>query len=454
VILNRPERTIDVKLVYYGPALSGKTTNLQVLHLMMPEAERAALTSLRTEGDRTLFFDFLPLQLEVMGGWTVRLKTYTVPGQVQYEATRRVILRGADGVAFIADSGASAETVNRTALQAMKANLRANGLDPRAVPIVLQYNKRDVAGAQAVEAMDADLDADGYPRFEAVATQGTGVRETFVTLATRAVLRVLDTLKMTRVQPARLREAICAAVRATPALVDHPARQAPAADPVAARRVYDLSAMPLEAELDEAAVLLQQAVTSAVDLAGDLAKAGADVKALQRRRAELSWLADLGAASASEKDLDWTAVVEGACRLLGADAASVLVTTPGARALEARALHGVARDPLNAIDVPGLGSLAVQVVAAGKPVLTTNPVGDLLFGGEAPELQRVRALVAVPIVALGRPVGLLTFMALAEGGWWPGSDDLSFARVAASLLASHVAALRRTPAAVAGAAPR
>jgi signal recognition particle receptor subunit beta len=175
-------REIAVRLVYYGPALSGKTTNLQALHARMDPKKRGHLLSLDTKDDRTLFFDLLPLAVKSATGVTVKVKLFTVPGQVIHNTTRRLVLQGCDGVVFVADSRVSETPANNEAFVNLKQNLRENGIDPGTTPIAIQFNKRDLPGIRS----DADLAriaARGKePVFAAVATRGEGVVETFLGL--------------------------------------------------------------------------------------------------------------------------------------------------------------------------------------------------------------------------------------------------------------------------------
>src|SRR4029077_13988818 len=137
-------RELTVKLVYYGPALSGKTTNLQAIHRLLNPDGRGRLMTLETRDDRTLFFDLLPLSLQTASGLTLRIKLFTVPGQVIHNSTRKLVLQGADGVAFIADSQTQEIRANQASFKDLRRNLRENGLDPGKMPLVIQYNKRDL----------------------------------------------------------------------------------------------------------------------------------------------------------------------------------------------------------------------------------------------------------------------------------------------------------------------
>jgi hypothetical protein len=171
-----------MKLVYYGPALSGKTTNLQALHEIVDADVAGRLMTLETRDDRTLFFDLLPLAVSTESGLKVRLKLFTVPGQVMHNATRRLVLQGADGIVFVADSRRSETRANQDAFLNMQQNLRDNGLDPSRLPLVIQFNKRDLPDIRS----DADIEAlakrGSEPVFKAIATRGVGVLDTLLGL--------------------------------------------------------------------------------------------------------------------------------------------------------------------------------------------------------------------------------------------------------------------------------
>ncbi|MFP8878865.1 MAG: MglA protein, partial [Myxococcota bacterium] len=151
VQINMIEREITVKVVYYGPALSGKTTNLQQLHEMMNHDSRGKMVTLDTTDDRTLYFDFLPIQFATLNDVSVKIKMFTVPGQVMHKSTRKVVLAGADAVAFIADSQRSAAGANAYSWRDMEANLRSNGIDFDKVPKVVQFNKRDLPDVKPLQ---------------------------------------------------------------------------------------------------------------------------------------------------------------------------------------------------------------------------------------------------------------------------------------------------------------
>ena len=183
VQINFAKREINCKLVYYGPGLSGKTTNLEVVHKKAPASKKGELTSIATEGDRTLFFDYMPLELGKVGGMNTKFQLYTVPGQVYYNATRKLVLQGADGVVFVADSQTDKLEENIESFQNLEENLREQGLDPRTIPMVLQWNKRDLPGVMTVEELDKAINKYNAPTFEAVAVTGEGVFPTLKKLA-------------------------------------------------------------------------------------------------------------------------------------------------------------------------------------------------------------------------------------------------------------------------------
>ncbi|MCZ6464229.1 MAG: gliding motility protein [Proteobacteria bacterium] len=177
VQINMANKEITVKVVYYGPALSGKTTNLQMLHeLMSPEA-RGKMVSLDTKDDRTLYFDFLPIEFGTTTGFAIRVKVFTVPGQVMHKSTRKVVLAGADAVAFVADSQVSSASANAYSWRDMEANLKANGFDFDAMPKVVQFNKRDLPDIKSLG--DIKKAWGHIPTHPAVAVRGEGVLETF-----------------------------------------------------------------------------------------------------------------------------------------------------------------------------------------------------------------------------------------------------------------------------------
>jgi len=197
-LVNYVTREITCKIVYYGPGRSGKTTNLRFIHERLPADRAGRMVSLATEGDRTLFFDFLPVDLGVVAGFNTRFQLYTVPGQSYYAATRKLVLQGADAVVFVADSRRRQLDENVESFQDLHEHLAAHGVDPRHVPLVLQYNKQDLPrelAAEPAELSDA-LNFRGVPEFAADALRGANVFET-MRAACGAVLRRLTSPAVT-----------------------------------------------------------------------------------------------------------------------------------------------------------------------------------------------------------------------------------------------------------------
>jgi signal recognition particle receptor subunit beta len=190
-MINYASREINCKLVYYGPGLGGKTTNLEYVYSKVAPDTRGKLISLATEQERTLFFDFLPVDLGTIRGFKTRFHLYTVPGQVYYNASRRLILKGVDGIVFVADSQAERMDANIAAMQNLYENLADYGYDPANIPIVLQWNKRDLPTAVPVEEMRDNLNPDDLPEYEAVAVTGAGVFETLKSVS-KAVIKTLS----------------------------------------------------------------------------------------------------------------------------------------------------------------------------------------------------------------------------------------------------------------------
>ena len=181
--INYASREINCKIVYYGPGLCGKTTNLQYIFDSTAPQSKGKLISLATETDRTLFFDFMPLELGTVRGFKTRFHLYTVPGQVFYDASRKLILKGVDGVVFVADSQEARMEANIEALANLDKNLKEQGYELKSVPYVLQFNKRDLPTALPADEMYRQLNFKGEPTFEAVAMNGTGVFDTLKAVA-------------------------------------------------------------------------------------------------------------------------------------------------------------------------------------------------------------------------------------------------------------------------------
>jgi mutual gliding-motility protein MglA len=188
--INYVAREINCKIVYYGPGLGGKTTNLQYIHQITSPENKGKLISLATETERTLFFDFLPIDLGQIRGFRARFHLYTVPGQVFYDSSRKLIIKGVDGVVFVADSQEERIDANLESISNLDGNLKEQGFDLGKIPYVLQLNKRDLASAMPIEELSRQLQVKGEPVFEAVATKGIGVLPTLKAVARQVLIEL------------------------------------------------------------------------------------------------------------------------------------------------------------------------------------------------------------------------------------------------------------------------
>lgn len=191
-LINYSSREINCKVVYYGPGLGGKTTNIQYVYEKLAPETKGKLVTLATEMDRTLFFDFLPLELGEVKGFKTRFHLYTVPGQVYYNASRKLILRGVDGIVFVADSSEARFDANIEALYNLHDNLKEYDLSLDQIPFIMQWNKRDVPDALPVPELVEELNPEGYEHFEGIAVKGVGVFDTLKAVA-KQILRQLQT---------------------------------------------------------------------------------------------------------------------------------------------------------------------------------------------------------------------------------------------------------------------
>ena len=226
VFINYTTMQMTAKIVYYGPGLCGKTTNLQFIHHKTASKSRGEMISLETETDRTLFFDLLPLDVGIIGGMKVRLQLYTVPGQVFYNATRKLVLKGVDGVVFVADSQVAAFDATVESFKNLETNLQEMGLTTEEIPVVLQYNKRDIRNIVPVDKLNEVLNSKGHPFFEAAALHGIGVFETL-----KAISRLALSSVRTKVSSDDKKPAVQISSPAPPAKAAPAPAPAPAAAP-------------------------------------------------------------------------------------------------------------------------------------------------------------------------------------------------------------------------------
>lgn len=188
--VNYHTKEVNCKIVYYGPGLGGKTTNIQHVYKRTAGNNKGKMVTLNTENERTLFFDFLPLDLAEIRGFKTRMHLYTVPGQVIYEASRKLILRGVDGVVFVADSQVDKMEANLESFEGLKKNLLEQGYDIEKIPVVMQWNKRDLPNTASVQELEKKLNNYDFPSFEASALNGEGVFETLKSISKHVLLNI------------------------------------------------------------------------------------------------------------------------------------------------------------------------------------------------------------------------------------------------------------------------
>lgn len=203
VLFNHATREMTAKIVYYGPGLCGKTTNLMVIFDKLDPKQKGKMLSLATKTDRTLFFDLLPVDIGKVGNFNLKIQLYTVPGQVFYNETRKLVLKGADSIVFVADSQPAMIDANRESFANLLDNMEENNLDPNDVPIVIQFNKRDIPGVLPVETLQESLGFEGYPFTEAAAIKGEGVMETFKLVSKITAKHLMGRLKGGKSEPVK-----------------------------------------------------------------------------------------------------------------------------------------------------------------------------------------------------------------------------------------------------------
>ena len=405
-------KQVKLKVVYYGPALGGKTTCLQHIHRVTDPQRRTKLYALATASDRTLFFDLLGIDLGRVRGYRLTLQLYTVPGQVQYNATRRAVLAGVDGVLFVADSQSSQEKANAESLGNLIENLKGNGLDPDSIPIVFQYNKRDLTGLLTRQQLDKALNPRGQSAFESVATAGEGVMEAFAAVTEATVLSVADRLGLGSKSDAlaRLLSSVRGALRpfvSTGGEVEAPVVIRPDS------RAATLSGDELVAEAVRANVAMTDLNVRLDQLSRDL----------DRRVRQLRSVNEFGRlmSTAREPNEVIGGLLDRLLSELSVGCGTLLLCDQDGELVEALR-RGLAADPLSRPSPDGRCPAAV-VLETRQPLVvhvdetgpvTTRWAEELLGLGLA-------AALAVPLIAQDRPVGVL--MAYADSTHGPFTEE-------------------------------
>jgi signal transduction histidine kinase/signal recognition particle receptor subunit beta len=420
------EKTLYAKLVYYGPAFGGKTTNLESLHRLTDPEGSQQLLSLKTSDDRTLFFDLLPFDLGTILGYQVAMKLYTVPGQVHYDATRRVVLAGADAVIFVADSSPDRQRANRESLENLRVNMRANGLSPETVPVVLQFNKQDLPDALTPEQVGANLGAGGDDGFPAVAIDGTGVVDTFLS-ASRAMIRRLaafagDVARRgvdVRDLDTHLHRAFAPILARAESSGAVPALPAPVATAVRNEVVAD------------GEDLVEGSVRSSLRLGEDLTEERGRTSRLRHESRALRQLCEI--LQLTGASFDEESIVERMLALSSevVGAAVITLVFEGERdAPPAVRVCGRERDPL--LSTPQGTDLLRTFLNASGPCVVDDFQRELADFAATPSLEGIRAVAVVPLPAADRRV-LVGYAPMPDGAFDEG--DVRFLATVASQLA-------------------
>jgi len=405
-------RQVKLKVVYFGPGLCGKTTCLQFIHRVTDPQRRTKLYTLNTASDRTLFFDLLGLDLGRVRGYRLTLQLYTVPGQVQYNATRRAVLAGCDGVMFVADSQRALARANQDSLANLAENLKANGLDPNTVPLVMSYNKRDLPDVLSRSELDESLNGRGYPVFETVATTGAGIIEAFSAVSQAAVLSVADRLGLST-QPDALKRLVANVNSALLPMTRRPTSAAVESAVVVhpATKGDDLQPEDLVTE----AVRANLAMT---DLNVRLDRLTTE---LERRVSSLRSINEFGRLMtlAREPEEVTAGFLDRLLAELRVACGSLLLVDQNGELVEILR-RGMANDPLARHEAGGK-SPAQVIVGSRQPFIARVDEVEPAQLLESPWMEEVRGLnligvLAVPLVAQDRPLGLVTaFADMARG---------------------------------------
>jgi signal transduction histidine kinase/signal recognition particle receptor subunit beta len=394
------QREIQFKVVYYGPALGGKTTNLEALHEITDPEGKTQLVSLKTAEDRTLFFDFLPFDLGEIQGYHIRFQVYTVPGQVHYNTTRKVVLAGTDAIIFVADSQADRAMENFISWENMKANLLANKMDIHQTPIIIQCNKRDLPGVLSKEQILSAMKAEEAPATLSSAISGEGVVETFMLCVQQTLALFSDKYKLE--QKGATSEKIAEGVTAIfqPFIERRRAAQSPGeevGEPLSAK-------LPLHGLSEEEQLVA--ALQSSTQLAEEYQEAQLLSRMYQARLKEMTALHEIGKSLQQSEDLE-PALNHVARHLAEARPYwTVSVFKKGPDGPEPLACLGCDEDPLWQTDAPGAGNLALGLLQSGERMHLDN-LQERLQQLKVPPPQNVGEALSIPLGGQGRPLGFL-----------------------------------------------
>lgn len=417
-IIDFGSKKINVKIVYYGCALGGKTTNLVMLHRLTDPDDQSGMVSIATKDDRTLFFDLLPMELGQIGGLTVSVKLYTVPGQLHYELTRRQVLAGADGVVLVIDSDAAQRDQNLWAQENLRMNLKKHGFDPSSMPAVLQWNKRDLATARPIVELEDDHNHARLPAVPAVAVEGQGVVDTFETILNATLSHVYRRHDVPNVSP----EAIARVVERALADAKKAQPRPQKADAEGFDRRFDMEAYrDAEAEkgrqrqVVDAESLLQESVQTNMDLAERLEGLG-QARDLGARRQQM--MQALGALSTRLADASQPALPADTLQVLldGAERStgSLLMFQGKQEVMAERLVSPGPADLLNGIVAEGLGSVAYRLAREDRVKVVEDPVAEIFFGQPPAGAETLVSVMVAPLSCDGARFGGLVIYGYAD----------------------------------------
>ncbi len=427
-IINVKDRTINAKVVYYGTALGGKTTSLKHVHRVIDPAQNVELVSLNTESDRTLFFDFLPISLGKIGGFTISIQGFTVPGQVRYNLTRKYVLTGADAVVMVIDSRRSQLENNIEAFENLKENLAANGLDYASIPIVIQYNKQDLTDLVPTAEMDRIMNDRELRTFETVATEGPGVFEAFTEVSRQMIDCIASRYRLGG-RNAAIGDALAESLGRRQAGWSGVSVVLPAGGLV---QVGNDDGGEL---LDGSEELLRHAVGTNIEIARLYSEVNEMKNRLRSRVGELVELNDVGRSLTSLLNVNelLPTVLDSATRCLGTEYGSLLLLSRDGTRLEEEAVHGFLWDPLGeSLSPDGPPTKLLTSARRGNGLLIDRERNIPLLTALKQKDERITSAIIAPLRKQEEILGLIAVYFLDEEPEGLG-DKLRFL----SALASH-----------------
>lgn len=449
VQINFTGKEILTKIVYYGPALCGKTTNLQLLHKMTDPDRKTKLFSINTDQDRTLFFDLLPLSLGRIYGYRIKLQIYTVPGQVHYASTRRAVLAGADGVVFVANSLRGSMDDNLQSFQDLAANLPYNGLDMETIPLVVQYNKRDLPDVYSYVELEKSLNTLKAPSFEAVAINGKGVLETFVAIAKRMINNVVARYRLDRGGKGK----VDFGERLARALDEFRQRDSEDTNPVDLSRLQlkfghptgskepDLG-QPQEPGSQHGAMtnsdLIERAVSANMELANLYVKLDETKRERDERIKQLEAVNRIGETVTSVLDLD--RLLNILCKILGdhaGDCVCIALVEGRPPELKPRTAYRLKTDPIFLVRSEKGKSLAHLLAHQRKASIVNADTNPEWFDLIKQKFSTIEGVISIPLMSHRRLLGLVNVITTeSKRGFEEG--DLAFFSATAKFMASAI----------------